>query len=167
MVDGSLTGARYTDVSWDSVNKVYLEIWGAFGRVMGRFVAPDGTVLGSQPFVIAQPLNGNDYRDGPRIAFSPDSGTFMIVWRDDRVDPNRPQVWGRTVQYSAGAVPVMGADFQVTSLFVSVSDNPAIEYSTGSQLFPRRVPVRRRRPWSARKQLGQSDWIGNLDRQHG
>jgi hypothetical protein len=135
MADSSLTGARYTDVSWDSVNHVYLVIWGAFGRVMGRFVAPDGALIGNEPFVIAAPLNESDYRDGPRVAYSPETASFMVVWRDDRVDPDSPQVWGRSVQYQGSSAPLFGAEFPVTTQFVSSTDTPTVEYSTGSHLF--------------------------------
>ena len=108
--DGRVTGCRYTDVAWDPVNQVYLVVWGAFGEVLGRFVTPDGDVLGLQPFVIP---TTSSYTDAPRLAYSPDAAEFMVVWRDNRQDPTFPTVWGRQLAYQdASGIPrFIDADF--------------------------------------------------------
>jgi hypothetical protein len=135
--NGNTTLVRYTDVSWDPANKVYLVVWGAFGEILGRFVAADGTVLGGDPFVITAPANANDYKDAPRAAYSPDAGGFMIVWRDNRSDPNAPTVWGRSLAFNPGnnLATFLTPDFMVTGAFVHFGDVPVLEYSTVSHEF--------------------------------
>jgi hypothetical protein len=132
--NGRVTGCRYTDVAWDPVNQVYLVIWGSFGEILGRFVTPDGAVLGAEPFVIPTTAS---YTDAPRVAYSPDAVEFMVVWRDNRQDPNFPTVWGRQLAYQDGAgVPrFVGADFAITLGTVLAIDSPAITYSTVSREF--------------------------------
>lgn len=132
--DGRVTGCRYTDVAWDPVNQVYLVVWGAFGEVLGRFVTPDGDVLGLQPFVIP---TTSSYTDAPRLAYSPDAAEFMVVWRDNRQDPTFPTVWGRQLAYQdASGIPrFIDADFPITLGAVLSIDSPAIAYSTSSREF--------------------------------
>jgi hypothetical protein len=132
--NGRVTGCRYTDVAWDPINQVYLVVFGSFGEVLGRFVKPDGSVLGTQPFVIPTTAA---YTDAPRVAYSPDATEFMVVWRDNRQDVNLPTVWGRQLAYQdeAGVPRFVGADFAITLGTVLSIDSPAIAYSTGSREF--------------------------------
>jgi len=135
--NGNTTLVRYTDISWDPANRVYLVVWGAFGEILGRFVAADGTVLGTDPFVITAPGTPTDYKDAPRAAYSPDAGAFMIVWRDNRSDPNAPTVWGRSLAFNPGnnLATFLTPDFMVTGAFVHFGDVPVLEYSTVSHEF--------------------------------
>ncbi len=131
--NGSTTQAKQTDVVYDSIHGVYLEVWG-FGRVYGRFVTGEGAVLGAGPFEI--PTSAG-WVEAPRVAFSPDGGgTFMVVWQDNRIDPNVPHIFGRMLAYEASGIPVFqGADFQVSSTLTHPKAIPAIGYSTGSRAF--------------------------------
>jgi hypothetical protein len=135
--NGRTTPVRYTDVAWDPANRVYLYIWGAFGEILGRWVTVDGQVLGDNPFVVAVPLHANDYKDAPKIAYSPDSGAFMVVWRDNRNHVLLPQIWGRSLRYGGGSgdPQFLTGDFPITNNFVSVADSAAIAYSTASREF--------------------------------
>ncbi len=135
--NGNTTGVRYTDVAWDSVNHVYLVTWGAFGEVLGRFVLADGTVLGTDPFVITAPASGTDYKDAPKVAYSPDAAAFMVVWRDNRSNPNLPSAYGRSLRYvdTSGTPQFLGPDFLVTAAIVHSADNIVVSYATGSRQF--------------------------------
>ncbi len=130
--NGSTTQAKETDVAFDSAHGVYLEVWG-FGIVYGRFVTGDGTVLGTGPFVIA---GSAGYAACPRVAFSPDANEFMVIWQDNRINPNIPHIFGRMLSFQASGEPVFpGADFQVSQNVTHPRSNPAIAYSTGSHVF--------------------------------
>jgi hypothetical protein len=136
---------RGSDVALDTVNNVYLVVWGGcepvLGRhfvVQGRFVALDGTLLGTAPFVI--PATTTVFTQAPRVAFSPQAGVFLVIWYDNRDNQNIPQVYGRTLSYQASGVPSFpGADFNIsqvgTSIGVDFTMDPGIGYSSGSQTF--------------------------------
>ena len=133
--NGSGTTVKQTDVAYDSIHGVYLEVW-AFGVVYGRFVTGDGTVLGTGPFKIPATTA---YTACPRVAFSPDGGgVFMIVWQDNRHDEASPQpvIWGRLLSFQTNGEPAFpGTDFQVSSTTTAPKANPAISYATGSHAF--------------------------------
>jgi len=131
--NGSGTQAKETDVAYDSVHGVYLEVWG-FGIVYGRFVTGNGTVLGTGPFTIA---GSAGYAACPRVAFSPDANEFMVIWQDNRITPpDIPHIFGRLLSFQPSGDPTFqGADFQVSQGFTHPRSNPAIEYSTGSHVF--------------------------------
>jgi hypothetical protein len=130
--NGSVTQAKETDVAYDSVHSVYLEVWG-FGNIYGRFVGADGTVLGAGPFVIQ---TTTAYAEAPRVAFSPDAGVFMVIWQDNRINPNIPHIFGRLVSYQPSGAPLFpNVDFQVSQNVTHPRSNIAIAYSTGSHVF--------------------------------
>ena len=130
---GATTQAKQTDVVYDPIHGVYLEVWG-FGRVYGRFVTGDGTVLGAGPFEIP---TTTAWVEAPRVAFSPDGGgVFMVIWQDNRNDPNVPHIFGRRLSYQSSGIPLFaGAEFQVSSTITHPKAIPAIGYSTGSHAF--------------------------------
>ncbi len=130
--NGSGTQAKETDVAYDSIHSVYLEVWG-FGLVYGRFVTGDGTVLGTGPFTIA---GGAGYAACPRVAFSAEANAFMVIWQDNRLNANIPHIFGRLLAFQPSGEPAFqGADFQVSADVTHPRANPAIEYSTGSHVF--------------------------------
>jgi hypothetical protein len=109
-------------------NGVYLVV-SAMGIVNGRFVAADGTPLGSQ-FVIQTTTN---YAAFPRVAFSPDAdggaGAFLVTWGESVVPD---QVHARLVSYLRGGP--LGADVMLGLNPFSESGR-AVAYSTTSQEF--------------------------------
>ncbi len=130
--NGSGTQAKETDVAYDSIHSVYLEVWG-FGLVYGRFVTGDGTVLGTGPFTIA---GAAGYAACPRVAFSAEANAFMVIWQDNRLNANIPHIFGRLLAFQPSGEPAFqGADFQVSADVTHPRANPAIEYSTGSHVF--------------------------------
>jgi hypothetical protein len=131
LVNGGTSLAKHTDVAYDTQNGVYLEVWG-FTTVYGRFVAPDGTLLGT-PFKIP---NTTANAQMPRVAYSPDTKAFMVIWMDNRDNDNSPRVYARAFAYQpGGGVSFVGADFAISSGFVAYRTPDAIEYATGSREF--------------------------------
>ena len=131
--NGSTTQAKQTAVVYDPIHGVYLEVW-AFGKAYGRFVTGDGTVLGPGPFEIQ---TTTAWVENPRVAFSPDGGgVFMVVWQDNRINPNVPHIFGRMLAYQPSGIPsFLSTDIQVSSTITHPKANPAIGYSTGSHAF--------------------------------
>jgi hypothetical protein len=126
--------ARFVDVAFDPVNNVYFVVWGAFGKPHGRFVAPDGTVLGAGSFQI--PEGSTPWSDTPRVAYSPDAQAFMVVWSDVRFD-GAGDVLGRMVRFGVGgtATFLTGDLLIVDAGGVRSGVAAAIAYSTGSDEF--------------------------------
>lgn len=132
---GGQTSGRYTDIGYDPVNHAYLVVWG-LGSVYGRFVTADGTPLGGGPFKVSSSTANTDF---PRLAYNPDSGSFMVVWQDSRANDILPAIWGRVLRYQASGVPAFTTnDFPVTSAqtaYVHPKVGPGIGYSTQSHEF--------------------------------
>jgi hypothetical protein len=139
-----ITPSRWTEVSFDSTNGVFLASWSSLGGVHGRFVSQDGLPLG-EPFVIPDPpAAGYCYPDHPRLAFSPDIGAFLAVFREERgdtPDPPPPHTlvqMGRILAYSTGGIPnFLTSSFQVSTGgdINGSGTNPAVAYSTKSREF--------------------------------
>ena len=126
-------GARYTDVAWDPINRVYLVVWGEFGTVRGRFVSGDGTPLGPAAFKI--PTTAAETW-APKAAYDPDDGVFVVAWQDNRVNPQVPVPFGRALAFQADGLPAFrAADFQVGWDYVFSTSPTSIVYATGSKEF--------------------------------
>ncbi|MBI1872580.1 MAG: hypothetical protein HYS05_01665, partial [Acidobacteria bacterium] len=128
-------GARFPDAAFDPANNVYFVIWGRLsGSIGGRFVAPDGTPLGA---AFRIPTVG-DWAETGRVAYSPDTGGFLVTWLDTRANANFGQVWGRLVAYSAGGSPTfLTSDFMIAAAPGGARPGtaPAVAYATTSKAF--------------------------------
>ena len=97
-----MIGSKVTDIAYDPGNDVYLLVSGPLGesgRVYGRFVQGDGTVLGAATFLIPGTAA---FTQQPRVAYSAALGGFLVTWFD-RLGAD---VWGRFVRYSPGRARV-------------------------------------------------------------
>lgn len=124
---------RYADVGYDPVNDAYLVVSGA-ERVIARFVAADGTVLGNVVRVPDADRGGY----APRVAYSRDLGGFLVTWLDSRGDPlERTNVRGRFVKYDGGNVLMTSGDFALASANggSGAETSAAVAYSTQSREF--------------------------------
>ena len=117
---------RFADAAHDPVHDVYLVVNGNVAT-SGVFLDADGVALGD-PFAIAEVA----YTQGQRVAFASDA--FLVVWHDNRDDPNAARLRARSIAWD-GAAPVLGADVEIGS-GASYSEMPAaIAWSETSQLF--------------------------------
>ena len=76
--------SRGSAVAYDSRNHVYLVV-SAYGAVNARFVSADGVGLpncisSGSSFI----LGGESFGHFPRVAYSPDSGGFVVTWHEAR-----------------------------------------------------------------------------------
>ncbi len=119
------------DAAFDAVHQVYLVVSANYD-LRGKFVAADGTPLGA-PFPIDQ---GGVSQLVPRVAWSADSGLFLVSWLDYRTPVT--QVYGRMVAYNAGGTPSFPAgEFLVGTGQENVHGQmgAAVAYATGSHRF--------------------------------
>jgi hypothetical protein len=91
-----------TAVAYDSTNHVYLVVsannTGTAGTVWARFIAANGTPLGTQ-FLVAAPATFVHF---PNVAFSPDAGGFLVAWHESDLPGFNTQVHTRMVGYGQG-----------------------------------------------------------------
>jgi hypothetical protein len=126
-----------TGVAYDSRNHVYLVVsannTGAAGTVWARFIAANGTALGSQ-FLIAAPAT---YVHFPNVAFSPDAaggtGGFIVAWHESDLPGFNTQVHTRMVAFEMGGP--YGGENVVNSGATYWNIPIAIAYSTQSREF--------------------------------
>jgi hypothetical protein len=131
-IAGGWGAIRHSDVAFDPANNVYLVVSG--NNTHGRFVSADGTPLGTAFYI---PTSGT-HDQGPRTAYSPHLGGFLVVWFDTRVNPNVPQIWGRLVKFGAGGAPSFpGGDFLVGAPAGGTNGEKVLDvaYATTSQRF--------------------------------
>ena len=76
----------------------------AHGAVIGRFVSPDGAVLGD-PFVIQSVVRFGQF---PHVAYSPDAnggnGAFLVTWLEVTGGNAPTSLHTRLVSYTAGLI---------------------------------------------------------------
>ena len=126
-----------TGVAYDSTNHVYLVVsannTGSRGTIWGRFIAANGTALGSQ-FLIASPTT---YVHFPNTKFSPDAnggaGGFLVAWHESDLPGFNTQVHTRMVALGPGGP--YGAENVVNSGPTYWNIPIAIAYSTQSKEF--------------------------------
>jgi hypothetical protein len=126
-----------TGVAYDSTNHVYLVVsannTGASGTVWGRFIAANGTPLGSQFLISAPPT----YVHFPNTKFSPDAaggaGGFIVAWHESDLPGFNTQVHTRMVALGAGGP--YGVENVVNSGPTYWNIPIAIAYSTQSREF--------------------------------
>lgn len=96
------------DLAYDARDDIYLVAAGRGASLGGTFVDADGRLIG-QPFELAAtPHPGAYYAEFPRVAFSPDTGTFLVAWYVSDGTTTGFQIHARTVRFQNG-LPVLGA----------------------------------------------------------
>ncbi|MBI2834822.1 MAG: IPT/TIG domain-containing protein [Acidobacteria bacterium] len=150
---------RDPDVAYDPVNHVYLAVWGNH-PTLGRFVNPDRT-FASAVFKIHQT---NAYTQTARVAYSPDTGAFLVTWLDGRVNPAVSEIWGRILAFQGGVPTFLTNDFRISSpgQTARAGNAAAIAYSTSADEFgvayqveaPAANDIRMRRVGNAGQLLG-------------
>ena len=96
--------SRGSDVASDTRNGVYLVV-AAHGAVIGRFITPDGAVVGA-PFVIQSVVQFGQF---PHVAYSPDAdggnGAFLVTWLESDGGSSAPtSLHTRLVSYTGGFI---------------------------------------------------------------
>lgn len=124
---------RGTAVAYDPLNKVYLVV-GANGVLRGRFVKPDGTPLGAQFEIQANPAT---FAHFPRVAFSPDAdggaGGFLVTWHCSDLPGGNTSIHGRMVSLGKGGA--FGTDTVAATEGSWWEAGAAVAYSTASKEF--------------------------------
>lgn len=105
-------------VAHDSVDNEYLVAWAdeRSGRwdIYGQRVAPDGSFPSSE-FVISDAPND---QVPPEIAYNSADNQYLVVWRDNRSDPDLYGVYGRRVLGGNGPIG--------DEIAISVSQSPVV-----------------------------------------
>jgi hypothetical protein len=127
-IDG--TTRRFSAIAYDGANDAFLVVWG-IGQVGARFVAANGTLLGS-PTILNGPAG-----DGVRVACGTSINACLVTWVQEGSPHSLDAVMGRFVRYNNGAVAVLTAPFVINTNGIPklTSSAPSVAYSSGSNEF--------------------------------
>ncbi len=93
--------------------------------VFGQFLNPDGSQLGGD---LPLSIDPGIQRD-PKAAFSPDTGSFLVVWTDHRSGPT--DIFGQQVLSGGGLI---GSNFPVSD-HSKGQNAPTVAYDTHAKRF--------------------------------
>ena len=110
----------------------YLVVWedrrdDNLADVYGQLVATDGALVGDN-FVIAATGEGQDY---PDLAYNPDDGLYLAVWRDKRAD-TYGDIYGQLI---ASDGTLSGGNFVVSAYGGQTQTYPAVTYNGSAGEF--------------------------------
>jgi len=83
--------------AYDELNSVYLHVWEYNSDLWGRFIGPDGTILGI-PFVVG-PYR-QTFAGKPKVAWG--GGEFLVTYISDANFGNGSNIFGQLVVYTGG-----------------------------------------------------------------
>ena len=118
---------RNPDVAHDPMHDVYLVVTGTTA-ISGTFLDADGASM-TPPFAIAQTTA---FTQTPRVTYG--AGKLLVVWHDNREDPNQPALRARIVGWTGSAPELDAPDFAVgASTYWEMG--AGLGFSETSQLF--------------------------------
>src|SRR3954471_4737539 len=122
------------DAAFDSVNRVYLAVWGTqfAGPVNGVFLNEAGTPV-SGVFAISDHSDGSLQAGWARVIFSAQEGKFLVSYTKI-LAPNVHGKAARLVAYSAGG-PSMSGEIRIASGYGHPGTESGIAYSVPAHRF--------------------------------
>jgi hypothetical protein len=120
---------RQSSAAYDTRNKVYLVVTGAWG-IKGNFVNSGDSSLTSG-FMISESA---DYAGAPSAVYSPEEDLFLVAWYRTNAS-NGTDTVGRLLRYSGGQVSFLSSTFIIGNKTSRMSEPPSIAYAPSRHEF--------------------------------